>query len=77
MSGKQEQVLKIDPPVELTFTGKIWNQSKSYYDRYQGNYPDLTLITLSLIFMYEFRTFSSSSILNHDTYEPFGAKSMF
>ena len=22
MSGKQEQVLKIDPPVELTFTGK-------------------------------------------------------
>ena len=33
MSGKQEQVLKIDPPVELTFTGKIWIQLISYDDR--------------------------------------------
>ena len=24
MSTKQEQILKIDPPVELTFTGKLY-----------------------------------------------------
>ena len=75
MSGKQEQVLKIDPPVELTFTGKNRINSKAMQS--EKIIQILHCITLSLIFMYQFRTFSSSSIFNHDTYEPFGAKSMF
>ena len=30
MSGKQEQILKIDPPLELTFTGKAMTYLKPW-----------------------------------------------
>ena len=64
MSAKQEQVLKIDPPVELTFTGKIIAFILIILQEF------ICLLTLfpTNYVLCHFRAISSSCIFNHDTY---------
>ena len=61
MSAKQEQVLKIDPPVELTFTGKIIAFILIILQEFIALFPANYVLC-------HFRAISSSCIFNHDTY---------